>query len=118
MNFPAKRRFITEFDGLAFLASLLNDEIATSSTRLYKKLLILINDLVVNDDMIIPEDPKMVRNYFGVGDNQVMKQLLKHLTSTEAFYAGDLLDGKMSDIRCETLRILFRVYQCNPQELA
>jgi len=68
--------------------------------------------------MIIPEDPKMVRNYFGVGDNQVMKQLLKHLTSTETFYAGDLLDGKMNDIRCETLRILFRVYQCNPQELA
>jgi len=52
-NFPAKKKFVQEFDGLVFCASLLTDDTATSSVRLYKKLLILINDLVVNDDMIV-----------------------------------------------------------------
>jgi len=72
-NFPAKKKFIEEFDGIVFCASLLNDETATSSLRLYKRLLVLMNDLVINDDMIMPNDPKFVRNYFGVGDNGVLK---------------------------------------------
>jgi hypothetical protein len=40
------------------------------------------------------------------------------LTTSEAFYAGNLLDRKMHDIRQESLRIMFRVYQCNPLALA
>lgn len=72
-NFPAKKKFVEEFDGIAFCASLMNDETANSSIRLYKRLLILMNDLVVNDDLILSNDPKFVRNYFGVGDNGVLK---------------------------------------------
>jgi len=56
MNFEGKRRFITEFDGLTFISSLLTDEIATASLRLYKKVLILIQDLVVNDDNIMKDN--------------------------------------------------------------
>ena len=73
INFPAKKKFVEEFDGITFCASLLNDDTATSSVRLYKKLLVLMNDLVINDDGIIPNDPKHIRNYFGVGDNGVLK---------------------------------------------
>jgi hypothetical protein len=73
MNFPSKRKFVKEFDGLMFIADLLNDETATLSYRLYKKVLILMNDLVVNDEMILQDDPTFVRNYFANGDNKVMQ---------------------------------------------
>jgi len=73
MNFPSKRKFVKEFDGLMFIAELLNDETATLSYRLYKKVLILMNDLVVNDEMILQDDPTFVRNYFANGDNKVMQ---------------------------------------------
>jgi len=51
-NFTGKLRFIKEFDGLEFLSSLLCDELASESIRLYRRVLVLLNDLVNNDDNI------------------------------------------------------------------
>lgn len=51
-NFEGKRRFVQEFGGLDFLASLMNDEVVTQSLRLFNKVLVLANDLIVNDDFI------------------------------------------------------------------
>jgi len=63
-NFHGKRQFIEEYNGLEFLASLMNDETASASLRLYKKVLNLALDLVVNDDGIFKENPFLVREYF------------------------------------------------------
>lgn len=63
-NFHGKRQFIEDYNGLDFLASLMNDEIATASLRLYKKVLTLAHDLVINDDTIFKENPFVVREYF------------------------------------------------------
>lgn len=52
-NFDGKRRFILQFNGLDFLSSLLTDETANVSLKLYKKILLLINDLITNDDDIV-----------------------------------------------------------------
>lgn len=41
-NFEGKRRFIQEFGGLDFISSLMNDDVATKSLRLYKKVLLLL----------------------------------------------------------------------------
>jgi len=63
-NFDGKRRFIKEFKGLDFLSSLLSDQVMESSLRLYKKVLILAEDLVANDDFIDKSNPVSVRDYF------------------------------------------------------
>jgi hypothetical protein len=61
-NFEAKLQFISKFKGLSFLRTRILDQ--TNSNRLLRKVLILTNDLVVNDDSIICEDPQHVRNFF------------------------------------------------------
>jgi len=63
-NFAGKLRFIKEFDGLEFLSSLLCDELASESNRLYRRVLVLMNDLVNNDDGIDSSNPFFVRNFF------------------------------------------------------
>lgn len=58
-----------QFDGLDWLASLLNDDVANESLRLYKKVLLLALDLITNDDNIIEENPFLVREYFCHSEN-------------------------------------------------
>lgn len=87
-NFSAKLRFIKEFDGLEFLSSLLCDELAGESIRLYKKLLILICDLVTNDELIDTTNPMMVRDMFA-NDKNAMTQLVKNIDPAQT-YASDL----------------------------
>jgi len=62
-NFAGKLRFIKDFDGLEFLSSLLCDELASESIRLYRRVLVLLNDLVINDDGIVSDNPFFVRNF-------------------------------------------------------
>jgi len=107
-NFDGKRRFIQDFNGLDFLASLLNDDMAKVSLKLYKKVLLLTNDLVTNDDYIVKNNPFAVREYF-VHSQHLTKQLLNNISTQ--MYAGDLGEFKMVDVRQQTLRILFRLHQ-------
>ena len=63
-NFEGKRRFIQEFDGTNFLAGLICADAKSpekQSLRLQKKVVIFLNDLVLNDDNIVEEDPCFVR---------------------------------------------------------
>lgn len=68
-NFQGKVKFIKEFNGLEFLASLLCDELANESIRLYRKVILLINDLILNDDGIDTNNPTLVRNFFATENN-------------------------------------------------
>jgi len=62
-NFNSKREFINKMGGLQFLASsILSDK---STLRLQKKILILMYDLVLNDEMIFEEQPTLVRKTLG-----------------------------------------------------
>lgn len=62
-NFNSKREFINKMGGLQFLASsILNEK---STLRLQKKVLILMYDLVLNDEMIFEEQPTLVRKTMG-----------------------------------------------------
>lgn len=85
----------------------MNDEIATKSLRLFKKVLILADDLITNDDNIIGENPFFVREYFARSE-LILGQLLKCVSYAK--YVGNLEDLKMIDIRSQTLRILFRIH--------
>lgn len=62
-GFEGKRRFIAGFDGLEFLESLMKDEVAENSLRLYNKVLLLLDDLVTNDDTIFKSRPFAVRDH-------------------------------------------------------
>lgn len=86
-NFTGKLKFIKDFNGLEFLESLLCDELAADSIRLYRRVLILINDLVINDDMIDTSNPLKVRTFFA-GTKTFVEQLLKNISSQH--YAADL----------------------------
>jgi len=86
-NFAGKLRFIKEFDGLNFLASLLCDELLSDSLRLYRRVLVLLNDLVNNDSDIDPSHPMLVRNF--LGDHETcLVQCFKNLS--EDYHAKDL----------------------------
>jgi hypothetical protein len=62
-NFNSKRQFIGQNGGLQFLAVMLLNKDFTP--RLHKKVLILMNDLVINDENIFEANPKQVRTCFG-----------------------------------------------------
>lgn len=104
--FEGKRRFIMEFNGLDFLTKLMNEDIAKHFLRLYKKVLLLANDLVTNDDYILKENPFFVRQYFA-NSKQILGQLLQSLQSDPA-------DVKFVDVIAQALRILFRIHQVKP----
>lgn len=66
-NFEGKRLFIRDFDGLAFLSRLVCENY---TTRLHKRILQLLNDLLMNDDSI-----------FGVevnGDKFYVRRFMSH----------------------------------------
>lgn len=114
-NFTAKTKFIKEFNGLEFLGSLLCDELASESIRLYRRVLVLINDLINNDDQIDSSNPFQVRNYFGL-EKHCLDQLLKNISKEH--YAADLGKTQMHDIREFTLRIILSLHQAHKQKIS
>ena len=62
-NFSGKRLFVGALDGLKFIECLLTD--SKDNDRIKKKVLIIINDLVYNDQNIVKTDPTFVRWTFG-----------------------------------------------------
>ncbi len=73
-NFDGKRLFIRDFDGLAFLTRLICYDF---SLRMRKKVLMLLNDLVMNDDRIFGNDATgdkyFVRRFFTHRDDVINK---------------------------------------------
>lgn len=106
-NFEGKKLFVAGFNGLDFIARLMCDDVATASMRLFKKALVLIDDLVVNDDSILKEDPFFVREYC-CRSEQVLGQLFKCISHAQ--FVGNLNDTRMFDVRAQALSILFRLY--------
>lgn len=76
-NFNSKREFINKMGGLQFLASSILNE--NFSVRLQKKILILMYDLVLNDEMIFEDQPILVRKTLGeqMGVMERLIQILK-----------------------------------------
>jgi len=86
-NFNSKREFISKMGGLQFLASsILNEK---STLRLKKKILILMYDLVLNDEMIFEEQPNLVRKTMGE-QMGVLEQLMSILKKS----SEDINDSK------------------------
>ena len=112
-NFEGKRRFITEQQGLEFLSSLVCDSSVNQAftIRLRKKIMILINDLVINDDGIFEEEnPFFVREHF-CGDQDFLNQLQSCLVNAE------LQNYQEQQYRDTILHILFRLHQYKPDLL-
>ena len=65
-NFEGKRRFISEQDGLDFLARLVCEagSDAEFNTRLKTNVHRLLSDLILNDDGIFEDRPKLVREHY------------------------------------------------------
>lgn len=59
-HFAGKLRFITDFEGLALLSTLLLEE---ATPRFRRKQLSLLQDLVMYDDFIVPHDKQFVRKF-------------------------------------------------------
>ena len=103
-NFNSKREFINKMGGLQFLASSILNEKYT--LRLQKKILILMYDLVLNDEMIFEEQPTLVRKTLGE-QMGVMERLIEILQKS----SQEISDNKQWDLREYTLRVLFRIFQ-------
>lgn len=73
--------------------------------RLKKKVLFLINDLVINDDGIFDQDPYHVRTHF-CNSSEFLNQLANTITNTD-------LNNIMAEAhqRESILRIIFRLHQ-------
>ena len=104
-NFESKRLFIRDYDGLAFLSRLICQDL---TLRLQKRVLQLLNDLLMNDDSIFgPEqngDRFYVRRFFSHKED-VLQKLLTNITES------DLGNGQTLQLREYSLRILFWLHQ-------
>lgn len=78
--------------------------------RLRRKVVNLINDLVVNDDSIFDENPNHVRQHY-CGDRVFLNQLRSNLLNVDL--------KNMQDLQYQDtfLRILFRLHQYKPDVL-
>lgn len=111
-NFEGKRRFINDQQGLCFLASLICDSSFNQAftMRLKKKVISLINDLVINDDGIYAENPFFVREHF-CGDQDFLLQLKSSIVN------ADLSNMQELQYRDTLLNIIFRLHQYKPDVL-
>lgn len=78
-NFEGKARFVSYFEGLEFISREIVLTHTTDQLRLKKSIFALMNDLIVNDEGIIPEAPTSVRTYFA-GRDDVLSVLLAILS--------------------------------------
>lgn len=111
-NFMGKRKFINEQQGLEFLSSLVCDTTVNEAftMRLKKKVLNLVNDLVLNDDGIYDENPHFVRQHF-CADQEFLNILKSSLVGAELTNIQEL------QYRDSLLCIIFRLHQYKPDIL-
>jgi len=79
--------------------------------RLKKKILNLVDDLVINDDGIYEEHPYHVRQYF-CNDQAFLAQL------TSIIASADLASMQELQYRDSIFRVLFRLHQFKPEIVA
>ena len=100
-NFDSKRLFIRDYDGLAFISKLVCEDL---TLKLQKRVLQLLNDLLMNDDSIFGLEPNgdrfYVRRFISHKDDLIQKLLNNILES-------DLENGQTLQLREYSLRILF-----------
>jgi hypothetical protein len=82
-NFEGKRLFIRDYDGLAFLTKLFCTELPL---RFRKKIIMLLNDLVMYDDHIFGNEPNgdkfYVRRFYTHRDDVILR-LLSFVTGSD-----------------------------------
>ena len=82
-NFESKRLFIRDYDGLAFLSRLVCE---TLTLKLQKRVLQLLNDLLMNDDSIFGLEPNGDKFYvrrFMSHKEDVIKKLIKNVVESD-----------------------------------
>lgn len=95
-----------------FLIGLLcSEDPLVQTTRMQKKVLILMNDLIINDDGILSDNPYLVRTVFGIN-----KELIEKLLSMFG-ESVDFTNVQMIQHREYALKILFRMHQYMPKTL-
>lgn len=80
-NFAGKRAFVEQYKGIDLLAQLICADPQSEvkkAVRLQKKVLFLLNDLVVNDDNIKTDDKQYVRRCLGTSE-EFIRALLTDL---------------------------------------
>jgi len=110
-NFNAKRKFISENNGLEFLTALICDAHNNKSLRLLKKGLILMYDLVLNDDNIFADAQPFYVWQFFCSCEPMLNTLINILSS------NDLENFQKIDLRAYALKSLARLYQVKPAAL-
>lgn len=108
-NFVGKREFISKMGGLQFLSATLHEK-NNQSDRLLKKVLILMYDLLLNDDTIFEENPKMVRETFGKQMSVTDKMIELLMDSSQ-----NITKAGTWDLREYILLCLFRILQVCPE---
>lgn len=108
-NFEGKRRFVSEQEGLNFLARLVSEASSDAgfNARLKTNLHRLLADLLVNDDGIFEERPEHVREHYCAND-QLLAQLAAELGQS------DVHNMRQRQIREPLLDSIFRLHQYKP----
>jgi len=110
LNTDGKREFLTEYTGLVFLKAALHDSV--SQIRLSKKIVMLLQDLVINDHLILyGANPSSIRTAIS-NDMAFIETLTKQLKS------GPIDDYQMNDLRESILSIFEHLAQFKPSLLS
>jgi hypothetical protein len=82
-NFESKRLFIRDYDGLAFISRLVCESL---TIRLQRRVLQLLNDLLMNDDSIFGTEPNGDRFYvrrFISHKEDVIQRLIRNIVESD-----------------------------------
>lgn len=112
MNFEGKRLFITKYDGLNFIEQLLINEQIGQSTKLVRRILSLLYDLIICDSKTFEkEDPTYVRKHVTAAQGLLMWMAAR-------IQIPELAKSQMLDIREQILRILMYCINFKPDLIA
>ena len=110
INTDGKREFLADYSGLTFLKAALHSSV--TQIRLSKKLVMLLQDLVINDHLIMfGGNPCAVRNAIS-NDKTFMDILMQQINS------GPVDDYQMNDLRDSILSIFEHLAIYKPEILA
>jgi hypothetical protein len=73
INTDGKRAFLSDYNGLIFLKQAILDSQANGVLRLSKKLIMLLYDLIVNDELILHQGkPQYLRHAVGADEEYLV----------------------------------------------
>ncbi len=113
INTDGKREFLSEtFSGLAFIKGALIQSLG--QVRLAKKIVMLLQDFVLNDSLILYKgNPNRIKLMI-LDDHDFLESLINHLQSS----SGALDDYQMHDLRVSILNIMEHLSTLKPQILS